>query len=166
MDLNKKEKISQPEQRAAPEKFEAVEAPVTPERVMAPGEEQEAATVAELPSAAPPTAPAPAAPAGGLPPPPAIKNAALLKVENILAEDLNEAYQSMTPELQTKFRTEGERVAGLIWQMMATAKVQTKKILELIVHWLKMIPGVNRYFLEQESKIKTDKIIVLSKKNE
>jgi hypothetical protein len=35
-----------------------------------------------------------------------------------------------------------------------------KKILALIRDWLKLIPGVNRFFLEQEAKIKTDKILL------
>jgi hypothetical protein len=30
--------------------------------------------------------------------------------------------------------------------------------LKLIREWLLIIPGVNKYFLEQEAKIKTDKI--------
>jgi hypothetical protein len=35
---------------------------------------------------------------------------------------------------------------------------------EIIRNWLKLIPRVNKYFLEQESKIKTDRIITLQRK--
>jgi len=31
--------------------------------------------------------------------------------------------------------------------------------------WLKILPGVNKFFLEQEAKIKTDKILALKNKN-
>ncbi len=85
----------------------------------------------------------------------------LLEVENILSEDLGEVYQKMTPENQRRFKAKGEEVARTIWQMIETAKIHLKKILSLMREWLKMIPGVNRYFLEQETKIKIDKIIDL-----
>lgn len=88
----------------------------------------------------------------------------LLRVEDILSEDLEEIYQKMTPENQRKFRTKGEEVARTVWQMIETTKLQLKKILILLREWLKLIPGVNRYFLEQETKIKIDKIIELTHK--
>lgn len=88
----------------------------------------------------------------------------LLKVEDILSEDLEEIYQKMTPENQRKFRAKGEEVSRTVWQMIETAKLQLKKILILLREWLKLIPGVNRYFLEQETKIKIDKIIELTHK--
>jgi hypothetical protein len=34
------------------------------------------------------------------------------------------------------------------------------------LQWLKLLPGVNRFFLEQEAKIKTDRIIHLKKTQE
>jgi hypothetical protein len=42
--------------------------------------------------------------------------------------------------------------------MIQSGKVNIKKIRNLIIRWLRVIPGVNRYFLEQEAKIKTDRI--------
>ena len=48
--------------------------------------------------------------------------------------------------------------------MIETAKLHLKKVLTMLREWLKMVPGVNRYFLEQETKIKIDKIIDLIKK--
>lgn len=88
----------------------------------------------------------------------------LLEVEDILSEDLGDIYQTMTPENQRRFKAKGEEVARTIWQMIETAKLHLKKILTLLREWLKMIPGINRYFLEQETKIKIDKIIELAKK--
>ncbi len=92
------------------------------------------------------------------------KNPNLVEVENILSAGLEDAYKELPPELKIKFKLEGERVSGLIWQMVETAKIQAQKILDLIRHWLKMIPHVNYFFLEQETKIKTDKIILFAKK--
>lgn len=97
-------------------------------------------------------------------PAPQPKSELLLEVEDILADDLALIYQKMTPENQRRFKAKGEEVARTIWQMIETAKLQLKKILTLLREWLKMIPGVNRYFLEQETKIKIDKIIELAHK--
>ena len=41
---------------------------------------------------------------------------------------------------------------------------KAKKIFQLILEWLKLLPGINRFFLEQEAKIKTDRIIHLNQK--
>ena len=46
--------------------------------------------------------------------------------------------------------------------MIETGKAVGRKILKLIRSWLKLIPGVNKFFLEQEAKIKTDKIVDLA----
>ncbi|MBI5230480.1 MAG: hypothetical protein HY981_04240 [Candidatus Magasanikbacteria bacterium] len=97
-------------------------------------------------------------------PTPQPKAELLLEVEDILSEDLAPIYQKMTPENQRQFKAKGEEVARTIWQMIETAKLQLKKILTLLREWLKLIPGVNRYFLEQETKIKIDKIIALAHK--
>lgn len=112
--------------------------------------------ISETPKAAPPR---PLKPAPQLIP----KPAELRQIENIMAEDLKEAFLQMSPEEQIKFKEEGEKVAGNIWKMVISAKVQVKKILDLISGWLKRLPGVNKYFIEQESKIKTDKIIKMIK---
>lgn len=100
-----------------------------------------------------------------LPPRPEPKPLRLKQVENILSEDLQEAFLNLSPEQQLKFKAEGEKTASAIYQMLESAKIQVKKIVELISHWLKRLPGVNRYFIEQESKIKTDKIINLIKRD-
>lgn len=91
------------------------------------------------------------------------KDPHLVEVENILSAGLEEAYKELPPELKIKFKLEGERVSGIVWQMVETAKIQVQKIVDLIRHWLKIIPHVNHFFLEQETKIKTDKIIFFAK---
>jgi hypothetical protein len=84
------------------------------------------------------------------------------KIEGVLEEDLVDAYKKMDPELQAKFKAKGEETASKIRELVSKAKVNTSKIFKLIRKWLKMIPGVNRFFLEQEAKIKTDKINLIT----
>lgn len=80
-------------------------------------------------------------------------------IENILSEGLGEAYLSMSPEKRTEFKTMGENTAKQITSLLNHVKVNAVKILKLIKKWLSFIPGINKYFLEQEVKIKTDKIL-------
>lgn len=89
----------------------------------------------------------------------------LIAVEKILEEDLDDTFLNLPPETQQKFKIEGEKTALTIWQMVESAKVQIKRVIQLIRRWLKIIPGINRFFLEQETKIKTDKILELAKKH-
>lgn len=84
------------------------------------------------------------------------------EIEDVLSEDLLDVYTSMTPEQQAQFKTKGEETAGKIAQMLESVRVQSQRVLSLIKDWLKIIPGVNRFFLEQEAKIKTDKILTLA----
>jgi hypothetical protein len=39
------------------------------------------------------------------------------------------------------------------------AKFKARQVIDLLKKWLSLIPGINLYFLEQEVKIKTDKIM-------
>ena len=119
-------------------------------------ETAETAPVSEAaPAVLPPEPYAPPAP-----PAPQDKDAMTQQIEEIMEEDLTDLFLKMTPEQQAKFKLEGEVTAGKIRQLVASAKVKTKKILLLIVDWLRLIPGVNKFFLEQEAKIKTDKILL------
>ncbi|MBU0613815.1 hypothetical protein KJ766_00835 [Patescibacteria group bacterium] len=80
-------------------------------------------------------------------------------IEEILSEDLTEIYLSMPADRQQSFRIKGEEVALQIKVMIENGKVEVNKILGLLLAWLGMIPGINKFFLQQEAKIKTDKII-------
>lgn len=95
--------------------------------------------------------------------PVAAKEPMLVKIEGILAEDLADVYENLPDELKPKFRAKGEETAGKIRQMMQDAKVKARQVLKLIKEWLKMIPGVNKFFLEQEATIKTQKLLGLKK---
>jgi len=87
-------------------------------------------------------------------------------IENVLAEDLEDVYFQMSPAQQAEFKRTGEETASKISVLLKQTKVKVRKVLELITKWLKMVPGLNRFFLEQEAKIKTDKILDLKEKNQ
>lgn len=84
------------------------------------------------------------------------------EIDDILEEDLKDLYVAMPPDKQAEFRQKGEETRSKIRQLVSTAKVNAKKVFALIRGWLKIIPGVNRFFLEQEAKIKTDKILLVT----
>lgn len=87
------------------------------------------------------------------------------QVERIMEEDLVEAFQQLSPIAQQEFKMKGEQTARKIRDLMKGASLKVKKIFSLILEWLKMLPGINRFFLEQEAKIKTDRIIALHKED-
>ena len=89
----------------------------------------------------------------------------LKEVEDILADDLLDFYAGLPPAVQSRFKAKGEEVASKIQAMIRAAKVAAKDVLDLIISWLKIIPGINKFFLEQEAKIKTDKIIALAERD-
>jgi len=92
------------------------------------------------------------------------KTARIQAIENILEEDLGDVYFSLTPEKQREFKRKGEETAIKISMLAEKTKIKAKKIISLIRDWLLLIPGVNKFFLEQEAKIKADKIIELKNK--
>jgi hypothetical protein len=71
-------------------------------------------------------------------------------------------FLKLPPDQQAAFKKVGEETAEKIKGMMDSGKLKAKKVVDLIKDWLKMIPGVNKFFLEQEAKIKTDKIMLLA----
>lgn len=80
-------------------------------------------------------------------------------VEAILEDDLADLYSSLDPKKQQEFKTVGEKTANKIINLIHTAKATFRKVFSLIFKWLKIIPGVNRHFLEQEAKLKADRIL-------
>lgn len=89
------------------------------------------------------------------------KSQELLAIESILEEGLQETYWQLPPRIQMQLRKQGEKTAQKIERLLRAAHVNIVKILKLIRKWLACIPAVNDFFLEQEAKIKTDKIIAL-----
>ena len=98
-------------------------------------------------------------------PPPANvpqKDFATKEIEKTLEKGLEKTFGEMPPDLQIQFKTKGEEAAQKIRGMLARAKEMARNILELIKSWLGLIPGVSKYFLEQEAKIKTDEILKIA----
>ncbi len=89
------------------------------------------------------------------------KSPEVVAVEKILEANLQSVYSRMTPEQQLRFRQTGEATASKIVELMRAVKVKVGEVAKLIIKWLRLIPSVNQYFLEQEAKIKTDKILAL-----
>lgn len=87
-----------------------------------------------------------------------------VKVEKILETGLKDSFSRLSPVAQQEFKLKGEQTAIKIRELLKSTHIQAKKIFRLILEWLRMLPGINRFFLEQEAKIKTDKIIALKNK--
>jgi len=86
-----------------------------------------------------------------------------LEVDNILSAGLGETFLNLAPDKQKLFKEEGEKTVKKINILLDAAKVNVNKIITLIRRWLSIIPGVNRFFLDQEAKIKADQIIKIKK---
>jgi len=84
-------------------------------------------------------------------------------IRDILSQDLAEIYTNLPEASKQEVKIKGIETARQINTMLNELKIQTKKISDLIRRWLALIPGMNKFFLEQEVKIKTDKIINLKK---
>lgn len=81
-----------------------------------------------------------------------------VRIEQVLDEHMEDVVRDMTPAKQEEFRQVKEETAANIRVKLGGVKVHFVEILVLIQKWLMLIPSVSRFFLEQESKIKTDKI--------
>jgi hypothetical protein len=134
---------------SSPEKERAAEGP--------PSSEEKAKE--PKPQTAPATAPVMPAPASNAVP--ATKDAELMRVERVLEDNLSDIFFKLPVDVRTKFKAKGEETATKINVLMESAKVKARAVLALIRDWLKMIPGVNGFFLEQEAKIKTDRLMAL-----
>jgi len=93
------------------------------------------------------------------------KSETFKQIEDILSEGLDQTYEELPDDLKKEFREKGEETASKIEELVSQAKVVVYKIVDLIKAWLSIIPGVNRFFLEQETKIKTEKILGMAEKN-
>ncbi|MCX6780770.1 MAG: hypothetical protein NT003_01485 [Candidatus Magasanikbacteria bacterium] len=134
-----------PEIPAAPEQsVEQIEAPESKREVVAPKPQQ--------PSPAP--QPLPVQPQPIMPAIDPIQK----EVETVLSEEVAEMYKTLSAEKKKEFKAKGEEISAKISGMIKSGIIQIKQILELIREWLLIVPGVNKFFLEQEAKIKTDKI--------
>lgn len=87
------------------------------------------------------------------------------QVESVMSDGLADTYRQLDPVTKQKFKSAGEQTARQISVLLQQAKVHTKKIIELLLSWLRIIPGLNKHFLEQEAKIKADQLLRLRRPN-
>jgi len=87
----------------------------------------------------------------------------IVEVEKILEDGLGDFVETMPEDARQRFLSKGKEVSTKIALMVRTLKVELNNVIQLIREWLMTIPSVNRYFLEQEAKIKTDRIITLAR---
>ncbi len=125
-------------ERLASDVERAIEAPSSPVERSAP---------------APIHAPAVTAPAA------AAIDPALQRIEDALSDGLADVYKTLPPSIKPAFKKKGEEVARTIQLWIQEAKLSAHKVLRLIREWLGMIPRANPYYLEQQSKIKTDQVM-------
>lgn len=113
----------------------------------------------ERPKETPPAA-APSAPT-------LYKSPTFQAIEDVLAEDLEEIYFRLEPATQRRFKERGEQTAREIETILLDTKQHVerkmKRILQLIIDWLKLLPGVSRFFITQAAKIKTERVIAINR---
>lgn len=96
---------------------------------------------------------------------PQVRDEVTVAIEKIMEEDLQDAYKELTPIQKQEFKIKGEETANQIRFLLKQTHIKVKNIFKLIFEWLKMLPGINKFFLEQEAKIKTDKILAIKEHN-
>lgn len=92
------------------------------------------------------------------------KSQELVEIENILSEHLESLYASLPDDQKPLFREKGEEAAKKIETLLDQAKIKVKQILEVIINWLSVVPGINKFFIEQQAEIKMNKLIALHNK--
>lgn len=90
------------------------------------------------------------------------KDEVTIEVEKVLEDGMGPFYAALPEDARPLFKKKGEEASLEISDMVRNFRVQASRVLQLVYLWLKTIPGVNKFFLEQEAKIKTDRIIQLA----
>ena len=91
------------------------------------------------------------------------KDRMVQEIESVLSEGLEELYKQLSPEERTKFKAKGEETARTLRDLLSQTKINAVKVLRAISDWLKVLSDrANKFYLEQEAKIKTDKLILLA----
>lgn len=86
-----------------------------------------------------------------------------VEVERILEAELGEYVDTLTPDEKDRFLRKGKEVSAVLADMVRNLRVHVKRALQLIRDWLMTLPGMNKFFLEQEAKIKTDRLLELER---
>lgn len=92
-----------------------------------------------------------------------IKDEVYTEVEKIVEDGLGPFVETMEPNAKERFLKKGREITAIIAGMVRSMHIKTKDVFRLLKEWLLTIPGVNKFFLEQEVKIKTDRIVELDR---
>jgi len=84
------------------------------------------------------------------------------EVDSILSAGMDNTFLSLDAGTQRIFKIKGEETAKKITILLMQTKIKVAEITKLILDWLRIIPRVNKYYLEQEAKIKTEKILKIN----
>lgn len=85
------------------------------------------------------------------------------EIETILEEGLERTYAELDEATKQEFRVKGEETASAIRKLLDGATIQARRVVRLIIGWLRILPGLSRFFIEQEAKIKTDRVLALKR---
>lgn len=94
------------------------------------------------------------------------KDALRMQVERTLEDKLWEIYLALPKDSRQRFKEGGDICATELRRLAERPKVRSRNVLALIKRWLTLIPMVNKWFLWQEAKIKTDKFMRLYKEHQ
>lgn len=83
------------------------------------------------------------------------------KVEHVLEEGLEPLFLELNDQDKQKFKALGETTAIKIAGLLQQAKVRLSEILILIKEWLNSLTGISKFYVEQEAKIKAEKLLKL-----
>ncbi len=96
------------------------------------------------------------------------KDQLVKEIERVMSEGLVEIdpktkqlsglFTELPPDRQTLLKQEGERIARDFDEMLKSGKLNLEEVHMDIKQWLKIIPGVNRPWLEQQATITKDEI--------
>ncbi|MBT4849816.1 hypothetical protein HON36_03110 [Candidatus Parcubacteria bacterium] len=151
-----------------PDKPAVPETPVPQAEQIEPSVEQKPEVtpeqVAEEVSQTPQPAPLPAAPVDAQPVPQPADPGEVKNIESVLSQDMENAFLTMDAATQAQFKIKGEETSQKIAILMRQTGVKVKQVIILIFDWLKIIPRVNKFYIEQEAKIKAEAILKMYKK--
>lgn len=88
------------------------------------------------------------------------------RLRHILSEDMAELMADLPADQKKEVQIEGLKTVDKLQLLLRQAHLKVKQIWELVWSWLKRFSGVNRFFLEQEVKKKTEEVLELRKELE
>lgn len=85
------------------------------------------------------------------------------EIQHILSEDIADLYKQLPQEQKTLVTQEGRVATNRIMDLLRETRVRLKELVSVLRQWLQRIPGLNRFFVEQEARIKATKILTLKR---